>query len=454
MDERIKNVENPRLSGAWVYDGVGYLTDSGALPEINHMISTLETETGAEIAVVTLPSIGSETPKEFAVRLFEVWGIGKQGKDNGVLLLHIIDQRRVEIETGYGNEGILPDILCKRILDEQIIPNFKLNKFSLGITMGVYLLANAIRYPDKNLNDKLNISEAKFDFNDLPMDTYSQKSNISFQNLDDEHQFAPGILKRHFLNPMGSFKEFFYFWLGIILMSMTLIIGLIFSFLPFGNHSLYRLYAMFGQSISWISGIGASAFMSIIEFSEGETTYSLINLLPIGLLLYSGNKWIKNKLRNNTRICPDCKSKMKKLNEMEDDKHLSAGERTEEKIQSVDYDIWFCNSCDKILKEKYSGNSPASKCKKCGFETFRNVSVKVIRSANYEHGGEEIHHDECAHCHHSETRKVTTPKLTKPSNSSNSYGGSSSGSGSWTSGGSSGSWGGGRSGGGGAGSSY
>ncbi|MCE9598908.1 MAG: TPM domain-containing protein [Spirochaetia bacterium] len=123
LRERIGAVPNPRPTGGWVADPSGLIQSRTA--QINALISAQEAKDGTEIAVVVLPTIGKLVPKEFAVALFNTWKIGKADKDNGLLVLHILDQRRVEIETGYGMEGTLPDVKCKWILDEIGVPFFK-----------------------------------------------------------------------------------------------------------------------------------------------------------------------------------------------------------------------------------------------------------------------------------------------------------------------------------------
>ncbi len=441
--------QNPRLNGGWVSDEIGYLRDSGALSEINEMISELEKDTSVEIAIVTKLTIGEMNPKEYANTLFNEWGIGKKGKDNGILILHVFDQRRIEIETGYGLEGVVPDILCKRILEKFIVPNFKSNQFSMGMTLGSFAIINSIKNPNASMEQKLSIDEFQFNFADLPASHYQDKiKTITEENFFDQN----GIFARHITSPTNSIKEFFYFWLGILVMSISVFLGVILALLRFGNKTLYNFYNYFGRTLAWLSGIVATGYMLVSEIAESDTSYSLLNLLPIGIGLFFVNGWIQKKLRNNPRKCPTCKSKMIKLNEKQDNKHLSKGEGIEEKIKSVDYDIWECNNCSKITKEKYTGDSPASTCPKCHFNTFQNIRVTVIRSATYESDGEELHEYECANCKHAESKYVTIPKKVKSSSSGSSSSGG--GGSSWSSGGSSGSWGGGSSGGGGSGSSY
>ncbi len=93
------------------------------------------------MAVVTVPETApAASPKTFATELFNKWGIGKKGKDNGVLFLISVGDRRVEIETGYGVEGILPDAKVGNIINTQIIPRFKKGDFEGGTLAGTKAL--------------------------------------------------------------------------------------------------------------------------------------------------------------------------------------------------------------------------------------------------------------------------------------------------------------------------
>lgn len=112
---------------------------------LNQLISKLEAKNGSEIVVVTVPeTTPSPTPKAFATELFKTWGIGKKGKDNGVLFLISKGDRRVEIETGYGVEAILPDALVANIIDQEIIPQFKRGNFDRGILAGTESLVSKL----------------------------------------------------------------------------------------------------------------------------------------------------------------------------------------------------------------------------------------------------------------------------------------------------------------------
>lgn len=140
----IEDVPNPRPSGGWVTD-LANLLSSSTEAELNQMISSLEAQRGDEIAVVTVPETApAPTPKDFATEIFNAWKIGKQRQDNGVLILISQADRRVEIETGYGVEGILPDAKVGNIIRQEMLPRFKQDDYDGGTLAGTSRLVEAL----------------------------------------------------------------------------------------------------------------------------------------------------------------------------------------------------------------------------------------------------------------------------------------------------------------------
>lgn len=129
----------------------GYVNDfAGVLPapvrdRLEAELTALERDTGAEVAVAVVARTAPETPKMYAVQLFEAWGIGKRGRDNGVLFLVAMEERRVEVEVGYGLEGILPDGKVGALLDRHVVPRFREGDMAGGIAAGVTALAAEVR---------------------------------------------------------------------------------------------------------------------------------------------------------------------------------------------------------------------------------------------------------------------------------------------------------------------
>ena len=99
---------------------------------------------GPEVVVVTLPSLEGGEMDDFANKLFERWGIGKKGKDNGVLLIAAIQDRAMRIEVGYGLEGELTDAGAGRIRDAVILPQFKEGHYAEGLVEGAQAIVNVV----------------------------------------------------------------------------------------------------------------------------------------------------------------------------------------------------------------------------------------------------------------------------------------------------------------------
>lgn len=105
--------------------------------ELEERLVNFEKQTGIEIAVLTTPDFGDTYLEDYASKVFQEWGLGKEGEDNGVLILVSKEQRQSRIEVGYGLEPVLTDGLTGRIQDVSMIPSFRQEKYSEGINNGV-----------------------------------------------------------------------------------------------------------------------------------------------------------------------------------------------------------------------------------------------------------------------------------------------------------------------------
>src|SRR5262249_14120503 len=104
---RAATIEVPKPLG-YVSDYAGVI-DAGTRQRIESLVRELKAKTGAEIAVVTVRTTAPETPFDYAMAIAEQWKPGDRQKDNGVVFLVAVDDRKVQILTGYGVEGPLPD---------------------------------------------------------------------------------------------------------------------------------------------------------------------------------------------------------------------------------------------------------------------------------------------------------------------------------------------------------
>jgi uncharacterized protein len=335
--EPLGSIPNPRVKdGTWVTDTAGTLAPN-TVALLNERAAAFERDTTSEIAIVVIRSLDGATIEEAAVTLFQMWGIGKKNRDNGLLFLWSTGDRRVRVEVGYGLEGALPDGKVGAILDQYVIPRFRENQFDQGLLDGVSALIAAAR------NEPLALASP------------------STESYDDE---------------AGSWP-------------------------------------------AWLQVLG---------------------LTPVGIASVVGfRKW----RRRRPRRCPQCQTRMTRLDEAADDELLAKGELAEERLGSVDYDVWQCPSCAHHLTLRYpKWLSKYDSCPQCHHRTRQSVT-ETIEAATTSHEGSAQVTETCGFCTYTHKFTKTLPRISE-STSSSSGGGSSSSS----------SFGGGSSGGGGASRGY
>ncbi len=136
-------LEVPFLSGR-VVDEAGILGPD-AEQNLTRTLEELERATGAQVAVLTVPSLGGEALEDYSLRVAETWRLGSAERDDGVLLLIVRDDRKMRFEVGHGLEGAIPDVLAGRILDNLVRPRFRAGDFDGGVGAGVEAVAALVR---------------------------------------------------------------------------------------------------------------------------------------------------------------------------------------------------------------------------------------------------------------------------------------------------------------------
>jgi uncharacterized protein len=160
-------------------------------------------------------------------------------------------------------------------------------------------------------------------------------------------------------------------------------------------------------------------------------------VLGVGVIVFL---WSRYQVRYGKRKCKSCQTEMVLLDEQKDDSFLDPPERIEERIGSVDYDVWACLKCDNVLKYRYGKwLTRYSRCPRCRYKTRSKIS-RTLRQATTARGGRVRVTERCENCSYHKTYTYSTPRLPKPRKIST--GGSWSGGRSWG-GGSSGGFGGG-----------
>lgn len=136
----------------WISDAAGTIAGEDFV-EINEIINGLHQRHGIEAAVVTLESCeatsAATSTRAFSTELFNHWGIGGAADNNGVLVVHSLRQRKVDIVVGDGMRSVLPDALCDKILSSVVVPHFRRAKFSAGLKAGIAAIAEHIAQQDQ-----------------------------------------------------------------------------------------------------------------------------------------------------------------------------------------------------------------------------------------------------------------------------------------------------------------
>jgi uncharacterized protein len=449
---------NKLVDNSYVSNPDNILNES-TVAEIQIILSNIEEQTTAQVAVVALDSIGDADIFDFARELFNLWSIGRSN-NNGLLILLATDQHTVRFQTGYGLEGALPDIVCKHIQTHTMVPSFKEGDYNTGMLNGVREVEKILTDPDYKLeitaSDDHTIVGNYTAFAIFFMIFLSPVFLIAWAIKNNRFSDSKKRVKTDY--PEMRFKRRYWliefggiplliillFWIanpynGVVLAATTIylyFVGTIF-------HRLIRERSMINSFKQ------KRKYFEITEYLRKSQWYwfFMAIIFPVPFLVYFPLHFVrKSYYRNYPRRCKLCDGKMSKLNEQVDDQYLNTSQQLEETLHSINYDVWKCTMCSATESWHFINRmSKYSNCPRCKARTYYKVSSKTVVSPTYNEEGRGEQKRLCKACGHAATSSYTISRLTR-SSSNRSSGGSGSSSG--------GSWGGGSSGGGGASSSW
>jgi len=133
----------PEAPGSWVNDYAGVFS-SAEVSQLDRKLNEFEYRSSTQIFVITLDDNGGYPPSMLAPMIGEQWGVGQQGKDNGLLIVVDMQERDVFISTGYGLEEYVPDAIAKRIVENEILPHFKNGDYYAGIDAATGVLISLL----------------------------------------------------------------------------------------------------------------------------------------------------------------------------------------------------------------------------------------------------------------------------------------------------------------------
>lgn len=345
----IHDIPTPRPDG-WVTDLTNTLNKQ-EMDHINEVCEEVYQTVGREMTVVVIESTNGVRPRQFGTNLFNHWGVGGAFRNNGILILAAIKDRKSEIILGKGIDSNEQERVAQQIMDNVIVRNFQQKDPGSALYEGARSCAARIFL----------VSDIK----------------------------APPEL------PAAAAKR-----------------------------AAHKKYQRQKNMIPWILGA--------------------LGLGGLGLVV-GGRYWIRYRPRD----CDACNDRRVLLDEVQDDEFLDPPERIEERIGSVDYDVWACLTCEEVLKIRYGKFwSRFSFCPQCEYATRCKITRTLIH-ATTSHGGKVLVEESCRNCDYYDRHTYYTPRVRKSSSSSSGFGSGSSGGGGF-----SGGFGGGSSSGGGASGSW
>ena len=139
----VQALEVPPLRD-YVNDYAGLISPS-VRTRLENDLKSFEKSDSIQLVILTVPSLKGEVLENFSLRVGSTWKIGQKGEDNGIVMVVAKQERKIRIEVGRGLEGVLTDLLAKRIVMWVIIPQFKNGDFDSGFLAGVSALIDSTK---------------------------------------------------------------------------------------------------------------------------------------------------------------------------------------------------------------------------------------------------------------------------------------------------------------------
>lgn len=321
---------------------------------VNSEIADIWRASTAEVAAVVVKSIGDSDIDVFATELFRHWGIGKEDKNNGLLILVVTDQRRAVIRTGYGAEGLLPDIVCGRIIRNKMVPFFRKGDYDGGLLSAVSEIRGILTTPGA-------VEELRSKYGN------NAKS-------DDE----------------GNLFVHYAMFAAVVAFGML-------------------LYALFAA----VFGGGGNPYVRFGKLSRMRMPYQVAAFLTLGMGLPGLLVVIlaARRCRNKRRVCQNCKAKMRKLSEEEDNAYLTPAQDLEERINSVDYDVWICDRCGEIDVFPFPNKeTPYQECPVCHAKAAELIADRLVQRPTMRREGKGVKTYRCRNCGRTTDVSYTVPQ--------------------------------------------
>lgn len=354
----VKDIPNVQLqnSSRHLVNPAGIISPETQM-RIDTLLSGVRGRTTSEVSVVVLQDLEGNDPDNFATELFEYWNIGKKDKDNGLLMLVSINDRAVVTRTGYGLEGVLPDIALRHIVIDSLYPRMRQGNYDLGVESTLQGICKVLDNPET-----------------LDEIQSSQKEGAA----NEEESFA---------DLLG--------WLIKWILAITAVTTVCYIFLRIICRGKDRDY-MYRKASDMTVGALAATFIGIG--------------LPV-IIYFLSKRW-KEKIRQT----PPKGSSGKPMEMIQPERaysYLSPVQKTEARIKSMEFDVWADPEMNTVKVCPYRGPKylEFSTCNKCGARAVQTSAPVITRHPTRLYNGEQVTNSVCLHCGNISQKRTILPKI-------------------------------------------
>lgn len=355
---KLNELKNSHLADStrFVTNPDGILSPA-AEAQINQMLQALMRHTSAEVLCVAVDDIDPDANVEdFATDLFRRWGIGKKDTNNGLLFLIVKDQHKAVLRTGTGVEGILPDSYLGTVMRREMTPRFKDGDYDGGTIATLQEICNTLSTPEAR------------------EEVMSKYANNSLMDDDD--------------------LDAFYFYLCFCgLIAIGAIVWVLVVAAKSGKQSRVERYKEADKLfvplvIITIAGLGIPIVALVIDYF-----------------------WRK-QLRRGKHLCPECGTRMQLVDEVHDNDYLTREQDMEERLGTVDYDVWLCPKCGDTDIIPYDQKSSAyTVCPVCHAKALHVISDRIVKQPTPLATGLRVVTSRCASCGFEDSKTGILPKV-------------------------------------------
>ncbi|MHB8872710.1 MAG: TPM domain-containing protein [Myxococcaceae bacterium] len=473
--------------GRWAVDLTGRIRHP-TLADLDRIAGEVDVGGGGQLGVAVVDSTSGAPHRDFATAVFNRWGVGHAGRNDGVLLFVALADRKAEIVLGDGLLSV-PTFETDRIMRDDIVANFRRGDPDAALVAGAHslagLLARRVGAPPPS-QDAAPVSAPELpvpaDVEELhailvgskpfpsprphgwviDLEGRLDKPTLAALNRTSDEVYASGrgrlfvllyrsapryapsqevaaLAQKELASASGD--NLYLVVVSTNPKEASFVVPELIASDSDGRRELDRirgerrltdLSADPGQGLLIASQ--AMARMAL----EGPPTRPVMQvaaqgvarncgsfLTVLGALAVGAFFGIKRYLRRRPRRCSYCGQLRELLAEQADDVHLTEGQRKEEQLGSVDHDVWHCDLCNDVQVVSHQAwFSSYARCKSCDFRTVKSQS-KTLVAATYDHGGTVQVTETCTNCNAVNSYQRHTSRLTRSTSSSSSSFGSS-----------------------------